>query len=630
MIELLDINVVEFGLFRLDVQTRQLTRRVTGERIPLSPKAMEVLICLAKNANEVVSKEQLLDEVWNNVFIEEANLSQTIFVLRKALGDESKNPAYILTVPNRGYRFIADIARVAEANASAAAGPSHVQARPVEKPFFRTTLAYILIASLVLFTAIAFVFFVIGSRKREMPTGPTAVAVLPFRNLGPADDDFVAAGLSESTTTRLSNLKNAVVRPMASTLKYANAAVDPKVIGNDLGVEIIVTGSIQRIGDSIRVNTQVIRVADGAAFWGRIYDDRFRSLFSIQDRMSLDLAEAIAANLTPDERARIARNYASDPDAQLRYFQGVFLWNKRTPQSLEAAIIEFRKAIETEPGYVHAYVGLANCYAVLSNYGAEKPTVANPKAREAIDTALRIDENNAEAYAVRGTIQAYYDWDWNAAGESFRRAVEINPNYATGQQWYAEYLFDIKRYDEAFERYKTAIRLDPRSPTIRTSYASRFLFLRDFDKVIELMQLVHDIDGNYGYAYFHQGLAYEQLGREREAFESFVKLMRLMGEPEECAKEAEGAFERGGLKEYWRVRLDQLLTRPHLRNFPPNGIASVFARNGDAEKTIEFLQKGIEEHDPWMAGLSHPLYFELVKDDPRFLAIVRRLNFPQP
>ncbi len=631
MTELLEGTLFEFGPFRLDTQRRLLCRRDGGEKIHLSPKAVDVLICLVGNAGEVVTKNQLLDEVWENVFVEEANLSQTIFVLRKALGDDPKNPQFVLTVPNRGYRLIVPISPVSEivGTPRVTVSTADPDGQHDEITLDRRTMIFVASFGFLVLLSIVLVLFLSGSNAPTDPNRPTAVAVLPFRNLGPPEDDVIAAGVSESMTTRLANIRSVVVRPSGAVQKYAGTTADPRQIGEDLSADILVMGSVQRVEGNLRVYAQLIRVKSGASVWGRIYDDQARALFGIQDRLSLDLADALSASLTPEERSRVAKNYTSNPDAQLRYFQGVYLWNKRSPQDLKDAIVEFTKATELEPGYALAYIGLANCYAVLSNYGVEMPSVANPKAREAIDMALRIDDGIAEAYAARGTIQAYYDWDWKAADESFRRAVELKPNYATGQQWYAEYLFEMKRYDEAFRHYEAAIALDPRSPTVRTSYASRFLYLGQYQKVIDLMNEVHAIDPNYGYSYFHQGLALEKSGRDREAFESFVKVMEMQGEPKECADEVRAAFDRGGLSEYWRVRLNQLLTRPHLRNFPPNGVASVFARVGDTENTVKYLQKGMAEHDPWMVGLSHPLFFDLVKDDPRFIEIVRQLNFPQ-
>ncbi|HMS41628.1 MAG TPA: hypothetical protein PKE69_15455, partial [Pyrinomonadaceae bacterium] len=193
--------------------------------------------------------------------------------------------------------------------------------------------------------------------------------------------------------------------------------------------------------------------------------------------------------------------------------------------------------------------------------------------------------------------------------------------------WYAEFLFDMARFDESFSEYNRALEIEPRSLVILTSHASRYFFLRQYDKVIELTKKNHEIDSNYGYSYVHLAWAYEKKGMDKEAVEAFIKAMELFNEPADCIEEVREAFNKGGLRNFWQKRVEQLETRPHLKNFPPNGIASVYVRLGDKEKALEWLEKGFQKRDPWMVGLKVAIHFDGLKDDPRYQNLLRRIGF---
>ena len=647
--------IFAFGAFRLDV-THRLLLRDTGQSVPLTPKATELLLILVESEGRLLTKAELMNKLWPESFVEEGNLTQTVSLLRKALGDNPQQHQYIVTVPGRGYRFVAEVhmAQVRESeedkwdetlleessapqaqpeisNAKSqianfkTASPKPIEtASPKLKPKIRL---FWLAVPLVALLALGIFLFYQKTKPAELGAIKT-IAILPFQNTGAhTDQEYLGQGLAEVLITKLSRVRTIIVRPTSSVVKFAEASPNPQKIGSELNVEAIVTGRVQRIDDKIRVTAQLVRTSDGATLWADTFDDKFTNIFALQDSISMRVTESLAVKLGQDERRQLAKNYTANTEAFQFYLHGTYLWSKRTPETLLNAIREFEKAKEIDPNYALAYIGLSNCYVVLSNYGVMTPHEAFPKAKEYIKKALEIDEQLAEAHAALAEMQVYYDWNWTEAEKSFKRSLELNPNYATTHQWYAEFLFDMRRFDESFAEYDRAMQIEPRALIILTSHAARFLYLRQYDKVIELTGKIHEIDPNYGYSYYHLGLAYEQKGMDKETAEAFYKTMTLLGEPPDCVEEVRAAFNKGGLRHFWEVRLRQFETRPHLKNYPPAGVASIHARLGNKEKTLELLEQGYQKRDPWMVTLNIHVHFDLVADDPRFQDLLRRMNF---
>lgn len=448
MSDLSESKVYEFEEFRLDAKSHRLFRRDSGMLVPLTPKAVELLLALVQSNGRILTKDELLELVWENSFVEESNLSQTIFVLRKVLGENTKEPRFILTVPNRGYQFIA----------------------PVKE-------------------------------------------------------------------------KN-----------------------------------------------------DGDEF-----------------------------DESDDEQRQIEKRGTASSEAYQAYVRGRFFWNKRTSKSLKEAIGHFEQAIAEDPNFAQAYTGLAHCYRLLAEYYAAA-TQPDSFSQAAANKTLQTDDKLAEAHAGLAYAQAFYDWDWANAEASFKRALELNPNYATAHGWYGDYLGVMGRFDEAREHLERAIKLDPVSPIIATGLASHYYLQRRADRLIEQARKVIELDPDFAYGYFYLGFGYEFKGMYREAVETFARTAVLFGEPPDCAEELKEAFERNGMTGVWQKRLEQYETRPHLKNYPTYLKSLVPIRLGYKDTTLAMLNQAYQQRDRGIIYAKYEPLLEPLRGDPRFQDLLRRMN----
>ncbi len=638
MIELSESRIYEFEEFRLDAKSHRLFRRAAGELVPLSPKAVELLLFLVQNAGRSLSKEELLDAVWENSFVEEANLSQTIFVLRKTLGENTKEPRFILTLPNRGYQFIAPVKEINaddeileesffSNNHSSKIQDSKSQI-PNQNPKskIRNLKSVWFAVPLILLIAYGIYWFYPTAKPatvREIKT----IAVLPFEDLSAEQTDkYLGAGLAEALANKFSGLKQIVVRPSRSVSKYAESRADVQTIGRELQVDAVIDGRIQRVGERIRVNIQLIRTADNVTIWSENFDDNFTNFFAVQDSISQKVVNALALQLDEKEREKFDRHGTENAAAYQDYLRGRYFWNKRTAGDLQKAIEHFDKAIEKDSNFALAYTGLADSYQLLAEYGAATPQESFPKAKDAVKKALEIDEQSAEAHTALAYTQAFYDWDWAGAEKSFQRAFELNPNYATAHQWFAEYLMVTGRFDEARTHLERALEIEPVSPIILSDLAALYDHLGNAEQEIEQARKVIEIDPNFAYGYFYLGMGYERKGMFSEASETLAKTMILFGEPPECAEEVKTAFKKNGMKGWWQKRLEQIETRPHLKNFQAYHKALVKIRLGDKEGALEALNQAFERKDRLVINAKYDPRLEPLRQDPRFQDLLKRMG----
>ncbi len=635
MIEPSEPRFFEFEDHRLDGISHRLFHRATGELVPLTPKAVELLVYLVANRGRTLSKHELLDAVWGNSFIEESNLSQTIFVLRKTLGENTKQPRFIRTRPGIGYEFIADVRRTGVEEPAAAKlylvnPPAEVasvsaSAAP-RKPFARLTrIAYVVLPLLVV-AVIAVVWFY---PLKPNPNGAkvTTLAVLPFQGLGNDPNlAYLGPGLADVLVTKLSRIKNVVVRPASASAKYSEPSADPVKAGAELGVDSVLTGRVQTAGDNLRISVQLVRVSDGATIWADTFDNRMTSILAVQDSIAAQVAQSLAIQLGQEERRRVARNYTDNPQAFQLYLQGRFLWSKRTPETLLQAIAEFDKAKQLDPAYALAYVGAAECYVLLPQYKVATPQEAYTNAKRELQSALAIDEELAEAHSTLAHVQAFYDWNWAAADVSFRRALELDPNSVTARLWFAEFLYMTDRRDESEAQLRRGLTIEPRSTLLLSSLASSYYYRRDYDQSLEYSRQVLAIDPANFWGHFYRGQALEHKGQYAEAVDAYAKAAVSFGEPPEGAAALRQAFEKGGMEGFWRQRLQQLETEPYLKFVPPMAVAYVHARLGHREEAMQFLQKAFDERDHNIGGLKNAVDYDLLIDDPRLRKIIAQVG----
>jgi DNA-binding winged helix-turn-helix (wHTH) protein/TolB-like protein len=637
MLELAESRIYEFEEFRLEAKSHRLFRRAGGELVPLTPKAVDLLLFFVRNAGRVLSKDELLDAVWENSFVEEANISQTIFVLRKTLGENTKEPRFILTVPNRGYQFIAPVREIDPQDSILEESFLAEEISPeIENPTPTTQnrkskienqkSAFFAAAAVLIIAAIGVYWFYPAAKPvsvREIKT----IAILPFEDLSTEQTDkYLGVGLADALANKFGGLKQITVRPTRAVLKYAENREDAGKIGRELQVDAVLDGRIQRVGEQIRVSVQLIRTSDNATLWTEKFDDRFTNFFAVQDSISQRVLQSLAVRLDEKEREIFNRRGTQNAAAYQDYLRGQFFWNKRTADNLQKAIEHFEASIAKDSNFALAYTGLSNSYQLLAEYGAAAPHDVFPKARAAARRALEIDERSAEAHTALAYTQAFYDWDWTGAEQSFQRALELNPNYATAHQWFAEYLVVTGRFDEARRHLERALEIEPVSPIILADLAALYDQTNQPDEEIAQALKVIEIDPNFAYGHFYLGLGYERKGMNREASEALAKAMTLFGEPAECADEVQAAFAKNGMAGWWQKRLEQIETRPHLRNFQAYHKALVRIRLGDKEGALESLDRAFERKDRLIINAKHEPRLDSLRQDARFQNLLRRLG----
>jgi TolB-like protein/predicted negative regulator of RcsB-dependent stress response len=401
----------EFGPYSLEPAQRLLRR--DGDPVSLTPKATEILLILLKNAGQLVEKEELIREIWPNTFVEEANITQNIFTLRRALGDAGTGPKYIETVSRRGYRFVAPVRKVAAAQ--------HLSVDLNSEESERKTVS------------------------AQSPTKPPIIAVLPFLNTtGDIKVEYFADGITESIINSLSRISKLRVMSRSSVFRYKGKDLDPQNIGQELGVEAVLVGKVHVRESGLLISAELVDVANGWQLWGESFDRESSDIFEIQDEIARQLSATLRVRLTGDEERRITKRYTENAEAYQAYLEGRYHWSKYTRASIEKGIVHFRRAIDVDPNYALAYAGIVDCYLRLAtNY--LPPEDLSLSGGEAVDPPVSHDERS-DTEASDEKIRLRHEWDWKGAERELRRANELKSNYPAAHQWHAAYQFSVELY----------------------------------------------------------------------------------------------------------------------------------------------------------------------------------------
>ncbi len=638
----------EFGPFRLDPEKNRLLR--DGEPVHLSPKSLEALVVLVQNAGKLLEREALIQAVWADTFVEDANLTVAISHLRKVLGQNTETPEYIETIPRVGYRFVADVRETSEEpksliiekrtlsrtvieeedvphdNAIAMGAPAKnllkLGLRPMQ---WRLGV----LAAIIVIVAVATTAYFL--RNRSQPVSASSInslAVLPFTPLGPQPngEDYLGVGLSDSLITRLSQIKRFVVRPTSAIVKFADGHQDPLKAGRELGVEGVLNGRISRDADHVRVTVELLRVSDGQSLWSQSFDERFTNLFGVEDAISEHVAQALATQISGDEHERLKKRGTENSDAFNAFLRGRYALSKRTPQDVSQAIKFFRQAIDLDPTYPSAYSGLADSYLLTGDYGWAPASESFPLARAAALKALEIDEAFAEAHSTLGHVEFLFNHDWSAAERDYRRGIELKPNYANGHHWYGWFLIAMGRTDEALREIKQAEELDPLSLIIKANVGTFYYFARDYDHAIELQRKVVATDRNFLQGRRKLAFSLEAKGLESEALKEWLEVEREMGTTAAELARYEQAGSKSGIRGYWEQATEIEAAAPDNPN-RAGALFSYYSRLGEIDKGFYWLDRAVEDRSPWLVYAKVSPVFDNLRNDPRFLVFLKRMGF---
>ena len=456
-----------------------------------------------------------------------------------------------------------------------------------------------------------------------------SIAVLPFENRSPDPNNaYFAEGIQDEILTRLSKIADLKVISRTSTQKYKSAPDNLPEIAKQLGVVHILEGSVQKSGDAVRVNVQLINAASDSHLWADTFDRKLTDIFSVESDIATTIAETLQAKLTGAEESLIAKHPTKSTEAHELYLKGRFFWNKRTPENFEKAITYFQQAIEKDTSYALAYSGMADCYALLANYGADPPNETMPKAKAAALKSLQIDPNLAEAHASLAQILHDYDWDYAGALREIDRAIELNPNYATAHQWRAEFLSAQGRHEEAIAEAKRAVELDPLSSIINRILGDVYLQARRYDEAVTQSRKAIEIEPNFPSAHLVLGRSYRANGQYSEAVAEFIKLAELGGRGE-ASREMHDAYANGGWNGYLRYVAEKGTTKTTAGYRLAYDVAASLAALGEKDEAFASLEKAYQQREYELTLLRVSPEMDNLRSDPRFTDLLRRVGLAQ-
>jgi TolB-like protein len=568
-------SVVHFGVFHVDLRAGELSKN--GVKVRLQEQPFQILALLLEHAGEVVSREELRQRLWPaDTFVDfDHSLGTAINKIREALGDSADNPRFVETLARRGYRFIAPVSR---------------------------------------------------------PTGKVMLAVLPFDNLsGDPEQEYFSDGLTEEMIAQLGNLdpQRLGVIARATAMQYKHTNKGAKQIGQELGVDYLLEGSVRREAGRARVTAQLVQVADQTHVWAQSYERDLRDILVLQRDVAGAIAQQIRLTLNADTRARLASTRPVDPEAHEAYLKGLYFWNKFSIPALNKSLEYFQQAIDKDPGYAQGYAGLAASYGILGNFGVLPPREAYPKAKAAAKKALEIDEGLSEAHSQLGWETLFYERDWTGAEREFRRAIELNPSNAIARDGLAMYLAALGRLDGAVAEIRRARDLDPLSLVINGDLGMILFFARQYDQALDHLQKTREMDPSFPPTYLHMGHAYEAKGMPEEAYQMYLKSITLSGGSQKFRAALEQAHAEGGWRGAWQKAID-LVRQLQARGEYPDayGVAERYMSLGDKNQALDWLLKAADERTFMVVFAKVDPRFDGLRSEPRFAELLRRIGLP--
>ncbi len=515
--------------------------------------------------------------------------------------------------------------------------PTTERVVPERKPFTSREITVQFSVKKLFVPALVFVAFIATGLiiwqllpKKEavlIPSDKPSLAVLPFVDLSPKKEhEYLCDGIAETLINALSGVKDLHVPARTSSFYFKDKETDIREIGQKLNVEAVLEGSVQVVGDRLRMTARLSNVADGYQLWSKIYERGSEDVFAVQDDIAQEIVKALKIKLIGEEEVQIVKHYTDNREAYDFYMKGLYFWNKRGKKNLEKAIEYFQEAIEKDPTYALAYSGLADTYFVLADNGIIPAGEAFPKAKTAALKALEIDDSLAEAQISLASILGSYDWDFAGAEREYQRAIELKPGYATAHHWYAFHLSCLGRHEEAIAEILRARELDPLSPRLNANVGYIFYFARKYDRALEELkkstELFPENSTNYAYA----GEVYAQMGRYGEAISSVERVFELAGLSGDLSVGLAYVYALSGKRSEARKRLNNIIEYSKQNFVSPFYIALVYVGLGEKEEAFSWLEKGYSKNDSQLFYLKADPAFDALSSDPRYTELLRKIG----
>ena len=626
-------SVVRFGTYEIALHSGEL--RKAGVRIRVQQQPLRLLEILLEHPGEVVTREELRSRIWPNENFGDFDQAVNVAIakLRGALGDSADNPRYIETLPRRGYRFIADVAVVNRptnkmefVHAGVSSGkedraPLEVAgAAPKRLPWQHAWKTLGL--ALVFLILIVWIF-----RWRSRPPGTIlssssvrSLAVLPLENLSSNSEDYFADGMTDELITDLAQISALRVISRTSVMPYKGVRKPLPQIARELNVDAVVEGTVLRSGKQVRITAQLIRAPADKHLWAQSYEGDVSDTLALQKKVARAIVEQIRIKLTPQEDAVLENVKVVNPEAYENYLKGRYFWNKRTADGLKKASYYFNRAIEGDPNYSLPYTGLADIHQL-----SDHPQLA----REEVQKALDLDDQLPEAHNSLARLLYLFNRDWEGADREFKRALELDHNYAPAHHWYSMYLAVEGRKEQALAEAQKASELDPLSPVVGANLAKILQEAGQNDKAIEQAKKTLDLEPDSAVTHAVLGVVYQDKRMYAEAITEYKRALQLGGPPGEVRGLLGYAYAVSGNRTDAEKIIAELKALWPRHTHAALDLAVVFSGLGNKENALYWLEKAQEMHVSDLIGIRQDSHFVEVRSDPRFQALVQRVGAPK-
>lgn len=635
--------IYEFGRFVLDPQERILL--ADGKPVHLADKVFDTLLLLIRHNGRLLTKDEMMNSIWEESFVEESNLAKNISRLRKILNADGIE--MIETLPKRGYRFAAEVTQIdgatdllihrhlrvkikhdtetetetetqIETQSETTGAAPHPANKLVENKF-ATRLASGAVVVLIVAAAIYYL-----NREAELPVSKiNSIAVLPLKSLTAGEDNkALGLGLTDALISRLGSLRTITVRPTSAVAKFAETETDTLEIGRQLKVDAVLEGTIQQSENRLRVNARLLRVADGEQLWTEKFDEAAMNLFALQDALSNRIARTLLFELTNAEQTQLARRQTENLEAYEKYLRGRFYQNQNTEPGLTKAVEFYEQAIALDRQFADAHAAHADALLILYNFGLRPPDEIIPRAKQSLNRALQLNPNLSDAYSALALIQFLSERDWLAAEKSLRRAIELNPNNADAYLRYGYFLTAEGKFDEALAKLEKARQLNPLSPIVQANIGLTHLCARRYAAAVEQLEKVVAENPEDSLPRWFLGSSYDANGEPEKAFAEYLQALEREGSADLAAR-LEKVKQSNGEPAAYRVWLEENLKMREKGYFPAINIAFLHAAMKNREQTLTWLEKAFDEREPTLWQIKHLPNYDFVRSEERFQKILQ-------
>jgi TolB-like protein/DNA-binding winged helix-turn-helix (wHTH) protein/Tfp pilus assembly protein PilF len=618
-------RIARFGAYEADQRNGEL--RKSGMRLRIGVQPFQVLTVLLEKQGDVVSREELREKIWpSGTFVDfENGLNKAVAKLRAVLNDDPGNPRFIETVPRRGYRFVAQVEFV-EIKADGEAGGPHLPLRKGRRVRLIMASAALLVLAAGVVVAVQKPGLFGSGRLWRRGSPIQSLAVLPLENLsGDPGQEYFVDGMTDELITSLSKIRSVRVASRTSVLHLKGTKKTLPEIARELNVDAVVEGSVSRVGDQIRIRTQLIRGANDEHLWAASYTTSMQDIQGAQVDIAQQVASEIQGRLTPQQKLALAGPSRSTvPEAYDAYLKGRYQFNLWSREGFQKSCTFFEQAIQSDPAYAPGYAGMADCYTALSSLRIMPPGEAIPKAKAMARKAIELDDTLAEAHAVLGTALLNYDWDWPAAYAELEKAADLDPDNSATHLRLLSYYKTVGRIDDAVREAKLAQKLDPVSRQPYSSLAWLYINSGQYENAAQQLQKCLELDPSFQDVHFGLFLVYNHEKAFSRAIDEIVSQARVENDAQ-AVENVPRIYREKGYQPAKKYYLELSLNN-YLKNKDVFGAAIDYALLGNNEKALDYLELLYRQKSNYVIQIKVNAYFEGLHQEPRFQQLLQRLR----